>query len=72
VQLRLAVEQELRISPISCDWLSYNSGVSPRREKSALSHRARHIESLGVVIVVLIILISLLVRFARHAAWSWR
>jgi hypothetical protein len=46
--------------------------VPSRRDQSTHADRARHFESLGLVIVVLIILISLLIRFARHATWSWR
>jgi hypothetical protein len=41
-------------------------------EESSHAQRARHIEALGLALIVLIILISLLVRFAHTAPWSWR
>ncbi len=52
--------------------MGYNARVTMRPKKAAPSDRARRAQTLGLVIIALIIILSLLVRFGRHATWSWR
>jgi len=44
----------------------------PEPHEPTPQQRARHIEALGLAIIVAIILITLVVRFGRPAVWSWR
>jgi hypothetical protein len=54
--------------------LFYNSGVLNDRHQDANTSKqqARYLETLGLILIAVIIFLITLARYAGHISWSWR